>query len=131
VYRLYANYLEPKWYGTEGEAEAFAEQISRRLGGKEGDFVYFEIASLLNCPPCGTGSPGFKLSWPRVKDGYSAMERLYGTSNVKMNRFAFMAVKAGDQSTAKEIFSAIGEKWDRPTWRREVEFITARDWAMK
>jgi hypothetical protein len=131
VYRLYANYLEPKWYGNEGEAEAFAEEISRRLGGREGDFVYFEIGSVLNCAPCGTGSPGFKLSWSRIKDGYGAMEQMYGTSNSKMNRFAFMAVKAGDRATAKDIFTTIGDHWDNATWRRKQAFDAAREWVMQ
>ena len=131
VYRLYANYLQPKWYGNDGEAEAFAEEISRRLGGREGDFVYFEIGSVLNCAPCGNGSSGFKLSWPRIKDGYWAMEHLYGTSNLKTNRFAFMAVKAGDKTAATKVFSEIGDKWDKARWNRKQAFDAARDWAMR
>jgi len=37
-YREYALYLLPKWYGEEGEAEAFAEEVSTRVGGKQGGF---------------------------------------------------------------------------------------------
>ncbi len=48
-YREHANYLLPKWYGEPGEAEAFAEEASNKVGGQEGKFVYFEIASLIMC----------------------------------------------------------------------------------
>jgi hypothetical protein len=30
-YREYANFLLPKWYGEEGEIQAFAEEVSSRL----------------------------------------------------------------------------------------------------
>ncbi len=128
VYRYYADYLQPKWYGNEGDAEAFADGISRRIGGEEGAFVYFEIATLLNCGPCGSYD-SVQLSWPKIKQGYAA-QHLYGTSNLKMNRFALMATKVGDKSAAKETFAAIGERWDEEVWRSKQTFEAARTWAM-
>jgi len=130
VYREYANYLQPKWYGEEGDSEAFANMISKRIGGEEGSFIYFEIASLLNCGPCDDGTETFKLSWPKVKEGYAALEHLYGTSDLKMNRFAYMASKAGDKPVAKEIFSRIGTRWDQKVWRSRQRFETAKAWAL-
>jgi hypothetical protein len=130
VYREYANYLQPKWYGEEGDSEAFANTISKRIGGEEGSFIYFEIASLLNCGPCGDGTEAFKLSWPKVKEGYAALEHLYGTSDLKMNRFAYMASKAGDKTIAKEVFTRIGDRWDQKVWRSRQRFQTAKAWAL-
>jgi hypothetical protein len=49
AYRHYANYLQPKWVGQPGDSEAFGEEISNKVGGKEGQFLYFEIASLVMC----------------------------------------------------------------------------------
>jgi hypothetical protein len=37
-YREYEYYLTPKWYGEEGEAEAFINEISNKVGGEEGQF---------------------------------------------------------------------------------------------
>lgn len=129
-YRLYANYLQPKWYGDPGEVEAFAREIADHLGGDEGSFVYFEIGSLLGCGPCGN-PPSFKnMSWPRVKEGYAAMERMYGTNNLKMNRFAYMATAARDQDAARQIFQQIGDNWNRKLWRTQQEFENARNWAL-
>lgn len=121
-YREYANFLLPKWSGDEGEAEAFAEEASKRVGGKEGAFLYFEIATVLNC---GCGEQGRHLngmSWPRIKEGYAALEELYGISNRKLNRFAYLAVLAGDRPAAEEAFKRIGDNWDPPTWRTEENF---------
>lgn len=128
VYREFAVYLETKWYGQPGEAEAFAEWISRKLGGEEGKFVYFEIASVLNCS-CRDSSQMANLSWAKIKDGYSALQHSYGVSNIKMNRFAYMAYAAGDRPAARDVFKEIGDSWDSETWRNKRKFDTAREWA--
>lgn len=129
VYREYANYLQPKWYGMEGEAEAFADSISQRIGGQEGSFVYFEIATVLNCAPCGnTGNPT-NMSWPKIKEGYAALESLYGVSTLKTNRFAFLTVKFRDKSAAKQVFAQIGDSWDQGVWTSRETFQAAKAWA--
>jgi hypothetical protein len=129
VYRDYANYLQPKWHGTEGEAEAFADAISQRIGGEEGSFIYFEIATVLICTPCGNAANPASLSWPKIKEGYAALEHLYGTSDLKMNRFAFLAAKFGDKSAAKEVFARIGDNWDQGVWTNRERFDAAKVWA--
>jgi hypothetical protein len=88
VYRFYTNYLQTKWYGDEGDAVAFIESISNRVGGEEGKFLYFELASVLLCNNCGNLEYKDQLSWPRIKEGYAAMLRLYGTSQLKQGRYA-------------------------------------------
>jgi hypothetical protein len=121
-YREYALYLMPKWYGNEGEAEAFAAEAAQRVGGKQGAFVYFEIATLLNCS-CGEyGKHLNGMSWSKIKEGYAALEELHGISNRKLNRFAYLAVLAGDRPAADEAFQRIGDNWDPPTWRSEENF---------
>jgi len=121
-YREYANFLLPKWTGNDGEAEAFAEETWKRVGGKEGAFLYFEIATVLNCS-CGEyGRHLDGMSWPRIKQGYAAVEELYGISNRKLNRFAYLAVLAGDRPAAEDAFKRIGDNWDPVTWRTEENF---------
>jgi hypothetical protein len=130
VYREYANYLQPKWYGKEGEAEAFGNAISQRIGGDEGSFVYFEIATVLNCTPCGNSENIDNLSWPKIKEGYVALERLYGTSPLKRNRFAFLTVKFRDKAAAREVFLQIGDNWDQDVWANRETFEAAKVWAI-
>jgi hypothetical protein len=124
VYRDYANYLQPKWHGAEGDA------IAQRIGGEEGSFIYFEIATVLICTPCGNAANPASLSWPKIKEGYAALEHLYGTSNQKMNRFAFLTAKFGDKSAAKEVFARIGNSWDQGVWMDRKRFEAAKVWAM-
>jgi len=129
VYRQYANYLEPRWYGAPGEAEAFANAISQRLGGEEGAFVYFEIATVLYCGLCDNPVSPSDLPWPKIKEGYAALEHLYGTSQLKMNRFALLAARFGDKSAARDIFALIGDRWDPEVWRDRRKFDLAKNWA--
>jgi hypothetical protein len=57
-----SNYLLPKWYGKSGDTERYAAQVADRIGGDEGDAVYFQIAAAINC--CKrTQAPA--LSWRR------------------------------------------------------------------
>jgi hypothetical protein len=128
-YREYANYLQPKWYGEEGEAEAFAEQISDHVGGDDGDIIYFEIASLLACQCQSTKTSLDGLSWPRIQHGYIALRQHYGVSNLKMNRFALMAYSSDDRLDASNAFGAIGEDWDHTVWKNQQTFEDAKTWA--
>ena len=84
---------------------------------------------MLNCTPCGNAISPTNLSWPKIKEGYAALERLYGTSTLKMNRFAFLATKFGDKSAAKEIFAQLGDRWDQGAWTNREMFQAAKTWA--
>jgi hypothetical protein len=128
-YREYAYFLEPRWYGEEGETEEFAEDVSNRLGGQQGDFIYFEIASLLTCQCNADPSHIAIMSWPKIKQGYAALGQLYGVSNLKRNRFAYMAFLAGDRPAARDAFVTIGGNWNREIWKTEESFEGTKAWA--
>jgi hypothetical protein len=129
-YREYARYLDPRWYGGDGEVEAFADEISSRVGGKEGAFLYFEIASLLTCQ-CGSSPTHMKkLSWPKIQEGYEALDQLYGVSSLKRNRFANMAYLAADRAVTQKVLLQIGDDWDEQTWASKDHFEDVREWAV-
>jgi hypothetical protein len=129
-YRELANYLLPKWNGDDGEVERFAEAAANHVGGAEGDFVYFEIATVVMCQ-CETDAGNLALlSWPRIKKGYAAMKQLYGTSSMKDNRMAWMAYLAHDRATAREAFTSIGDHWRPELWYTSERYENARAWAM-
>jgi hypothetical protein len=128
-YREYANYLQPKWYGEEGEAEAFAEQISDHVGGDDGDVIYFEISSLLACQCQSTKTSLEGLSWPRIQNGYTVLRHRYGVSNRKLNRFALLAYSSDDKHMAQQAFAEIGEGWDHTVWKNQGTFQDAKTWA--
>lgn len=88
-YREYVSDLLPKWGGEPGEAEAFAEESYNRIGGPQGAFVYFEIATVLYC--LCPDNPQPTLSWPVLQEGFGEMEEQYGATLLKLNRFAMLA----------------------------------------
>jgi hypothetical protein len=128
-YREYANFLLPKWYGEEGETQAFAEEVASRLKEPDASIVYYEIASLLACQ-CDKERDSLQgMSWPRVKQGYEKLTELYGSSNLKLNRFAYMSFVANDQASAKSVFPAIHDDWNHLVWHSAENFEAARAWA--
>ena len=128
-YRRYANFLLPKWYGEQGDTQAYAEDISTRLGGAQGEFIYFEIASVEACQ-CDADSNSMEgYSWTKVERGYEQMKKLYGVSPIKMNRFAYMAYTVHDKFVAKQVFADLGDKMNSDIWNSSAAFQTARDWA--
>lgn len=128
-YREHANYLQTKWYGDEGEVEAFATEVADRVGGAQGDILYFEITSLVACQ-CDAQDDAMKeMSWPRIKQGYAGLSQLYGISSLKRNRFASMAVKAGDREAARTALGDIGGDWDKEVWVSADRFLSAKNWA--
>jgi hypothetical protein len=128
-YREYAYFLEPNRHGEDGEAEGFAEETAKRVPGPEGKFLYFEIASVIACPCAGEDVSGHlqRLSWPMIKEGYASLTQLYGTSMLKRNRYAFMAVTANDLPAAQQMFTEIGENWDPGIWRDKANFERTKE----
>jgi len=128
-YRDYAKFLLPKWYGEEGETQVFAEETASRLSEPDASIVYFEIASLLACQCDKARDSLEKMSWPRVQKGFQQLSELYGTSNLKLNRFAYMSYLANDQRSARSVFPAIHDDWNSSVWGSAASFESARAWA--
>jgi len=128
-YRQYANYMMPRWYGDEGETQAFAEESAKRLPEPDGSIVYFEIASMLVCPCDEQNNDMDSMSWPKIKQGYATIEKLYGISRLKTNRFAYMSVVAKDKESARATFARIGEDWHYKVWIDHRYFEKAKAWA--
>jgi hypothetical protein len=126
-YREYGNYLLPKWYGKPGDVQALAEEVSGKLSEPTASMAYFEIASLM-CEAGGGSLDGF--SWSRTKQGYNTTVRLYGTNNLKLNRFAYLSCLAEDKATAYAPFAQINDQWNHTVWNSKANFETARDWAL-
>jgi len=128
-YREYATYLLPKWYGEPGEGAAFAKEATDRVGGRQGDLIYFEIASISICS-CESDKPSMaNWSWPRIRSGYASLNQFYGTNDVKANRYALMAYAADDKASAREAFATVGNDKSSGIWRSEQSFEDTKVWA--
>jgi hypothetical protein len=125
--QILADYLLPKWNGEKGNTEKFAEEAADRVGGEEGDILYFRLAAYLVCA-CEDET---HLSWPRIKKGFELSERRYGASMLSLNKIAFLASHYDglDSIAAEKAFSRIGEQWDQATWTTKDEFDRWKNWA--
>jgi hypothetical protein len=129
-YNEYANFVLPKWHGEEGETQAFAEEVWKKVGGTDGSILYYEIAGLLACQ-CDPGRNSIEgLSWPKIKLGYEDLKNTYGVTNLSKNRIAYMAFSAGDKQVAQQAFQAVGNDWNHSVWNSVQSFESARDWAV-
>ncbi len=124
--RVFASHLLPKWGGDRETTENFTQEIADRVGGDQGDILYFQIASA-SYVICGCdGDP--HLSWERIERGFEASEKQYGVSMLNLNRIAFLASDYGesDPIVAEKVLNRIGEQWDEETWRTKEDFANAK-----
>jgi hypothetical protein len=128
-YRQYDDLLAAKWYGDAGDEEKFAAEAADRIGGTEGDILYFQIASHAICP-CSDGEVDLKLlSWPRMQKGFQALTEKSGPSLINLNLLAYMAIQERDPTVADQTFSRIGENWEDDLWRTKAFFDENKQWA--
>jgi hypothetical protein len=129
-YRLHALYHRAEWDGDDGEAEKFADDMSKRVGGQQGAAIYFEIAAALNCSPSTRRFKTASLPWERIREGYAALQELYGPSLYKMNQFAYLAIRYDKIAEAGQVFEQIGDRGDEYTWGSMKFFQFNRSWVV-
>ncbi len=127
--RVLASYLLPKWSGEEGATEKFTQDVADRVGGDQGDALYFEVASA-DYVICGCGDNP-KMSWERIEKGFDASEKLYGVSMLNLNRIAYLATHFGRTYpiVADKVLARIGDQWDEATWDTQQNFEDVKKWA--
>jgi Domain of unknown function (DUF4034) len=128
-YREHATYLKPQWYGDDGDIDAFAREVASRFAEPKSSILYFRIDSSLACYCSPIYDDLSGAAWPKLKEGYDNLQRLYGTSNVNANRFALMAYRFQDQSSAHDAFGSIA-KMEPDVWTIEQIYERARGWAL-
>jgi hypothetical protein len=126
-YRAYANFLSPSWYGGDGDPEKFLQQAADRIGGGQGDILYFQVASYMV-----QGVPGInveRLSWPRIQKGFAETEKQYGASLTNLNWLAYVAEHMSDAMVADETFARIGDNWSEDVWGTKDRFDSSKTGA--
>jgi hypothetical protein len=128
-YQSYAMMLLPKWYGEEGETQAFAEEMAKKLGDLQGSIVYYQIATVKACQ-CDKEMDSLEgMDWARVKAGYENLKNTYGITTLDANQFAYMSFVAGDREASREAFDLAGDEVYFSVWRNKDNFKNAKAWA--
>lgn len=134
LYQEFANYLLPKWDGQPGDAARLAKKSADKLGGSEGDILYWEMAGTMirrgsrNADANGNASVK-DVDWPRIQQGYTASIAKYGPTSKALNELAFLAYIYRDRPVLQAQFALIGDGWNKGTWTDKKYFDRARDWA--
>jgi hypothetical protein len=126
-----AGYLLPRWNGEPGDVERFAAQAIQLSEACEGKGIYARIAVYLL--PYKDKEQWFfdayKLSWPKVRQGFDDLEKRYPNSAWNLNEYCLLACHAQDAKTAAGLFKRIGEHWDSTVWRTEGDFRRWQEWS--
>ncbi|RYD33681.1 MAG: DUF4034 domain-containing protein [Verrucomicrobiaceae bacterium] len=122
-----AYWLMPRWYGQEGEWEAYALKAAARKEGL-GDEIYARIAIDM-IPFFNSVFKESNASWPKTKKGLQEMRRKYPDSVRLINQAALLATMAEDQAFAKEMYELLGDTWHPEVFRRGNSFAHYRNWA--
>ena len=125
-----AQYLLPRWHGEPGDWERFADDMSRRLGGKLGSIIYYQIAmDVVDCYKDREFFTGTQVSWPRMKQGFADLEERDGASARGLNELCRIAGQTGDKPFTKALLNRIGDNWDPETWTNREYFEHYKAWA--
>jgi hypothetical protein len=128
IYFEKATCLMPRWHGKPGDVERFAEQAVAL--SPEGESIYARIAFDQSQRIVQDRLfQEYHFSWPRIRQGFQAMQKQYPKSRWNLNTYCLMASIAGDQETARQLFEQIGENWTEPIWNNEGRYLHWKHWA--
>ena len=116
-YRVLGEMLMLRWFGEEGDLARFAEQVAGRIGGKQGDLIYYHIGSYIWCH-CKSDPEFESLDWQRIERGYLVQRELYGDGGYAESQMARMAA-GRDWELSNEIFTHLNGERDPIVWPRK------------
>jgi len=124
------EYLEPRWYGQEGEWISFADTadiLARRAGNRE---IYTRL--VINMwQKEWQNFDDMNITWEKMKKGFEDMARDYPNSPYNLNNFAKFACLAKDKDAAKAAFAKIKNDPYMDIWANsKIDFDTCRAWAL-
>jgi len=118
--------LLPKWGGSEGEWQRFADKSIQYIGKEEGMAMYTRLLWWAHMektwyPPCEDG-----ISWSKMKQGFRDIERDYPGSEWNLNIFAAFAFMFQDFETFAELAERIGDNPNVEVWNSVDTYNDAR-----
>jgi hypothetical protein len=131
LYQAKASYLLPQWGGAEGEWEQFADDSALRLGGHQGDIVFFTIYSQVLSLNGMTFMNSHQQAIPKLIAGFRSIEKLYGPAPHRLNEACFFAFLGNDVATTNELFNRIGDDYDESVWMSKQTFEMMRSGAQE
>ncbi|MDD2899339.1 MAG: DUF4034 domain-containing protein [Desulfuromonadaceae bacterium] len=128
-YEVKAVYLEPKWGGEEGDWQKFINKVLKQNPLGEGASIYTRTAWTLHRRQDWVTYDNSGISWDKMKEGFTEINRNYPGSMWNINFFAKFACLAKDKETLVELLKQVdsGVKYNN-AWR-DINMDDCRDFA--
>lgn len=126
IYAERAYSLLPRWYGEEGEWEAFAAEVADLPDGA-GKEAYVRILKRLK-PFYSDIFRDSRATWSRAKEGLDIFLEKYPDS-VELKHYAAYLATGRDRDMAKSLFAEFGDTYVEKVWRKPERFVHFRTWA--
>ncbi|PHQ36560.1 WD40 repeat domain-containing protein [Rhodopirellula bahusiensis] len=110
------QYLQPRWYGEEGDLLAFAENWSDEMASQTGDYPYAMVAWNTFNSKDATHFSEDGFQWPRMKRGVLQWLEQVPDSPMRLGGIAYFAHLAGDRETARAMIERLEGRWITGTW---------------
>jgi hypothetical protein len=120
-----------KKIAPKGAVEKFADEIYAKLGGKEGQRMYYVITAVQALTYGIDVFDQTELSWDKVVEGYNASNELFGECTTRLNYFCYLATAAHDINTVRKTMKRIGPNVDTRIWGNAKYYGKVKDWAFK
>jgi hypothetical protein len=126
-------YLEGRWYGERGEAEAFARSTADRVGGEDGDILYAQSLwyrhdqRVFGNPVVETGA-----DWPRAQRGFEAILRKCPHSLFALSEYCSVsgfAPNGAARPLMQRLLIQLNNRVDLQVWRSMDLYKRDRLWA--
>jgi hypothetical protein len=118
--------LLPRWYGTEGDWERYAEEQSSTHSA--GDEAYAMIVTHLYRFYTDVFTET-RADWGRTKRGLEIILQRYPDSLFWWSHTAYLATVARDREFASLAFATLGDNYLPAIWGKPERFVHFRNWA--
>jgi hypothetical protein len=119
--------LIPRWYGEEGDWQAYAEKASNRTDGLGAEAYARIVMEMVGY--YGNVFRDAKASWPKTREGMEILRKKYPDSLKYVNYTARFAPMGRDRKLAKEMFDQLGDNYLKSVWKKPERFVHLRTWA--
>jgi len=102
ILKAKSYWLQPRWYGQEGEADKFVESEVAKKTGEESDVLYARFEWFLDEILGGVTSDK-RFDYYRMKKGLETLCKRYPQSWKARAELFYIAVRIGDKQTAESV----------------------------
>jgi hypothetical protein len=129
IYYAVADGLQPKWGGSWGSLEEFADFATQTTKDHDGEALYTRVYRTAATCDCGVFDKSM-MDWKKMRAGFQDIQKQY-PNEWNLNSYAYFACRVNDKATAKVLLTEIAspkiEAWNN----RSDVYEQCREWISK